>query len=79
MTEKQPETSFDILIDGIYQDNCREKLDTAMEYLHEWCRKSPETFDNKYRNIHNFVSTKAKEDQKAYEESLVEKVDYNKL
>ena len=79
MQEKQPETSFDVLIDAIYQQETGEKLDCALDYLHDWTKKEPDTFDNKYRNIQNFVSSKFKAEQKAQQEASVEKVDYLKI
>ena len=79
MREKQPETSMDVLIDNIYEQETRKKIDCALEYLHDWTKKEPETFDNKYRNIQNFVSSKLKADQKAKDEASVEKVDYFKI
>ena len=70
---------MNVLVDDIYDSECRKKLDCALEYLHDWCRREPDTFDNKYRNINNFVSSKFKADQKARDEANVEKIDYYKL
>lgn len=63
MKEKQPETSFDVLIDKIFEDGCRQKLDNALEYLKDWCKKDPEAFENIFRNLNNFIETKVLENK----------------
>ena len=58
MVEKQPETSFDVLIDKIFEDGCRMKINNGLNFIKDWCKRDPKTFENHFRNLNNFIETK---------------------
>ena len=80
MQGQRIEMSFNVLIDSLFEEQIRCKMGSALDYLEDWCRKDPKTFEVRFCNIHNFINIKIQEQRrKAARDKKYEKVDYLQL
>ena len=80
LAQRQPETSFDVLIDNLFEKYTTHRLDGALAYLKDWCQKDPDAFENNFRNINNFIVSKVMNQQKAVDAAKAdERINYGQV